>query len=287
MRKILISLLVVGAVGAAAFAASTAFFSDTETSTGNILQAGALDLKIDNTCYYNGQACVLTETNEGEGYFWGGIVKDGNECSCTWRAKDLAAGDVFFDLRDLKPGDWEEDTISLDVDNDAWVCADIKTTANDDSSSTEPELEDGDVEEDPTNDFDGELADELFFWFWYDDGDNVFEEHEVNGVINRGLAKEVLGDAQWAIADSQTGQGPITGGKTVYIGKFFCYGDITPDPVPDNEGVDPTDDSGFDCDGTEVNNVSQTDLLMGDIVFEATQARHQEEFLCNPIKPTE
>ena len=264
-------------VGAGAFA----FFSDTETSTGNILAAGELDLKIDNTCYYNGQAC----TNG----FWGRTpnatpsANATNTCSCTWRPKDLGRGDVFFNFRDLKPGDWEEDTISLEVDNPAWVCLDIKTTADDDVTCTEPEKEDDLTCSEPGLG-QGELADELNFVFWRDDGDNVFEIHEEEGIITRGLASEVLGNTRWALADSSTSDGPIPAGETVYIGKFFCYGDITEAPVA--EGVNPTVASGFECDGEPVNNASQTDLLAGDIVFYAEQARHNDDFLCNPPEPT-
>lgn len=268
------SLLTAGAVGAVAFAATGAFFSDTETSTGNILAAGALDLKIDNTCYYNGQACVDSE--------WVGGPNDGESCSCTWGPKDLEQGDVFFSLRDLKPGDWEEDTISLQVDNPAWVCLDITTTANDDVSCTEPELDDDlscSPEDNPDPGF-GELAEELNFIFWVDDGDNVFEEDEVEGVIAQGLASDILGDARWALADSSTGD-PIPAGETFYIGKFMCFGEITQAPVPDDQGEDPTVNSGFECDGEPVNNASQTDLLEGDIVFYAEQARHNDDFLCN------
>ena len=55
LPKILTSLLVTGVVASSALLISNAFFSDTENSTGNTFQAGELDLKIDNTSYYNGQ----------------------------------------------------------------------------------------------------------------------------------------------------------------------------------------------------------------------------------------
>ncbi len=49
MKKILISLSIVGAVAAIAIGATTAFFSDTETSTGNTFSAGTIDIAIDGT----------------------------------------------------------------------------------------------------------------------------------------------------------------------------------------------------------------------------------------------
>ena len=46
MKKILLSLVTIGVVGAIAAGATSAYFSDTETSTGNTFTAGALDLEL-------------------------------------------------------------------------------------------------------------------------------------------------------------------------------------------------------------------------------------------------
>jgi len=47
MKKILISLSIVGAVAAIAIGATSAYFSDTETSTGNTISAGVIDIVVD------------------------------------------------------------------------------------------------------------------------------------------------------------------------------------------------------------------------------------------------
>ena len=47
MKKIIISLAVIGVVSAIVIGGTIAYFSDTETSTGNMITAGSLDLKID------------------------------------------------------------------------------------------------------------------------------------------------------------------------------------------------------------------------------------------------
>ena len=60
MRKILTSLIVIGILSSGVFSLSQAFFNDTETSTGNVLSAGAIDLKIGNNSFYNGQASGIT-----------------------------------------------------------------------------------------------------------------------------------------------------------------------------------------------------------------------------------
>ena len=79
MKKILLSLTTVGIVAALALGFSGAFFSDTETSTGNVLQAGKVDLLIDNTSYLNG------------------VLNPGT----TWTADNLP-GHLFFNFSDSR-----------------------------------------------------------------------------------------------------------------------------------------------------------------------------------------
>lgn len=163
MKRILISLSLIGTVGVLAAGISSAFFSDTETSLDNTLQAGKLDLKIDNESYYNGVLNVST----------------------TWELDDLT-DQLFFNFLDIKPSDVGEDTISLHVDdNNAWACMSVNMTANDDNTCTEPELLDDTTCEAPGTG-QGELAENLNFIFWADDGDNVLEEGE--GVFKEGSA---------------------------------------------------------------------------------------------------
>jgi len=47
MNRILIALLTIGVVGASAVGSTTAYFTDTETTTGNTFTAGTVDLTID------------------------------------------------------------------------------------------------------------------------------------------------------------------------------------------------------------------------------------------------
>lgn len=59
MKKIIISLSVIGAVAAIVIGATGAFFSDTETSSGNVFTAGTLDLKVDHLfASYDGNQCT-------------------------------------------------------------------------------------------------------------------------------------------------------------------------------------------------------------------------------------
>ncbi len=100
MKKILISVSIIAGVAAIVVGATTAFFSDTETSTGNTFTAGAIDLTVDSQASYNGQSVA----------------------EATWTATDLGAEHKFFNFADVKPGDSGENTISLHVnDKDAWL----------------------------------------------------------------------------------------------------------------------------------------------------------------------
>jgi predicted ribosomally synthesized peptide with SipW-like signal peptide len=284
-------LAIIGVVAGITAGVTVSYFSDTETSTGNTFTAGSIDLKVDNHCWYNGEECVCTNN----GCVWESGPNEGEECFCTWSEKDLKEGDVFFDFADLKPGDWGEDTISLHVhENDAWACAAVKITKNDDVSSVEPELEAGDAQEDPNNDFDGELAQELNFFFWADicdydnrkgegwedypnahEGDNIYQPN-CDIPLMEGPASE-LGQNHWAVytladfdENNVGGEGPLLGSHTYYIGKMWCFGDFQ------------FDDGGniIGCDGADVDNMSQTDEVQGDIMFYAVQSRNNESFEC-------
>ena len=59
MKKIIISMGTIVAVMAIAIGGTMAFFSDTETSTGNMFTAGSIDLKVNQTlASYNGENCI-------------------------------------------------------------------------------------------------------------------------------------------------------------------------------------------------------------------------------------
>lgn len=269
MKKILKSLLVIGAVGIVVIVGTTAFLSDNETSAGNTFVAGAVDLKIDNESYYNGE--ISSET--------------------TFGPSDLDNGLLFINFTDVKPDDEGEDTISIHVNNnDAWLCMDMALTSNDDRSSNNPELKTGDPLEDPNNTWDGELAGLVQMAWWADDGDNVFEigEKYINGGIK--TVKDFFGDDKTFsadLADSTTNiwtnePGSASGDQTYYIGKAWCFGTLTSVPVQPGDYDSPIgpQGSGFVCDGKNLGNESQTDGLTLDIAFRAMQARHNPRFTC-------
>jgi len=279
MNKILLSIATLGVVGAVVAGSTTAIFSDTESSTGNTFTAGAIDLQVDNESYYlqNAQGLMLPHP------------------SATWAQTDLT-NQLFFDFDDVKPGDIGEDTISLHIEtNDAWLCVDLNLTSNDDNDCTEPELQnDGTCVPDNGDEFDGELAQSLNFIFWNDDGDNVLEVGEQ--VLTDGPASNVLNATTWTLADSNmnvfTGQAndPLDGGITHYIGKAWCFGDLTENRLPQDSQTDIGPDQrgpGVSCDGSNENNSTQTDSLKGDITFYAEQSRNNPNFVCGGATATD
>jgi len=275
-KRILLALAMIVVVTAAVIAATGAFFSDTETSTGNTFTAGAIDLKIDSEQHYNGNVC--------EGGVWVGSAPypvEGTACTGTWDITDLTV-EKFFNFNDLKPGDYGENTISIHVDtNDAWMCAAIVNTGEADNTKTEPESlddPDGNAVGEPT----GELDSVLNFFAWVDEGttpgfdngtttdsgegDNVYQSGET--VLGTATAAD-LGDQTWALAEG--GDAPIAAGSTGYIGLAWCMGEF---------------DGNYNCDGSTVDNASQTDSWYTDIAFYVEQSRNNDQFRCEDWKPS-
>ncbi|MEZ4104381.1 MAG: vWA domain-containing protein [Candidatus Paceibacterota bacterium] len=303
MKKIVTSLgMIVFAVALVA-SGTGAFFSDTETSTGNVFTAGALDLKVDSVAHINGLVCFDGAWTDEDIIEWvpeegdtpahlalkdgedidtantayntanpANVPQAGDACAGTWSLTDLEDGvHTFFDFEDVKPGDNGENTISLHVENnDAWMCVDVDITKNDDVSSTEPELESGDVAEDNNDDFDGELAQNMTFFAWADDGDNIWETGEPKLFSNvSGPASDVLGGRTYTLADSTTGT-PFPGATTQYIGLAWCAGTI-----------DASIEGTVTCDGSTMKNEAQTDSMTADIAFRVEQARNNPNFVCD------
>ena len=291
--KILLSASMIAFVGAAAFTGTGAFFSDTETSTGNTFTAGEIDLTVDSVAHYNGLVCFNDEWVPEGAVLWNedteqleavGNTPDaisefnsnnpehfpqaGDECNGTWALTDLGPTNTFFNYGDLKPGDDGENTLSLHLDtNDGYVCAIISNLVDDDNGCTEPESEDGDTSCGDPGVGEGELSSELHFFAWADDGDNIWENGEQELFSNtEGSASDVIGGVSYPLFTPQTQA--MSAGSTTYIGLYWCYGNIT---VGANT---------LSCDGSSSTNLTQTDSMTADISFYVEQARHNENFTC-------
>ncbi|RME29579.1 hypothetical protein D6792_03890 [Candidatus Parcubacteria bacterium] len=273
--RLLLAVVSVVCIGGVVVGSTGAFFSDTETSEGNTFAAGEIDLKVANTSYATNAAGNLAASP-----------------STSWGYDDALG--LFFNFNDVKPGDYGEDTIRLTVNtNPAWLCGYVTVTDNRDATCNDPELED-DPSCDPNGTLNGELAQNLSVLWWADDGDNVLESDEEVITLAR------LGDAPVGmqlpitLADS-TGNiwntnGPVEPGVEHAIGKGWCFGEISLNPVTQDglatEGP-LTRGTGFSCDGSHIDNAPQTDKVMLNVTFYAEQARHNGEFVCaGAVEPT-
>lgn len=92
MKKIILNLVVIFALGAAGFGVTKAIFTDTETSVGNIFTAGILDLSV------NTLNPITTE------HFALSNVKPGDNGSYTFNFKNegtVDAGHLYLDVANL------------------------------------------------------------------------------------------------------------------------------------------------------------------------------------------
>lgn len=296
-RIILGLILIVGAGGALA-SGTNAFFSDTESSTGNMFTAGDIDLKIDNDSYYNGNRCTNVGTTENPDFQWAGeseFPEPGTDCSTSFPPSDLDNGLLFFNFTDIKPSDDGEDTISIHAgSNEAYACLDMALTSNDDNSTVEPETDAGDTAEDVNNTWDGELAQNLQMFWWADDGDNVYEIGEnsiTEGVLS---VSAMFGEDETftaTLADSEENiwgeLGGIPGNQTRYIAKAWCFGTLAMTPLPDSSDTGPQTRPGFfSCDGSAQSNITQTDGITLDVAFRAIQTRNNNQFQCDGVDET-
>lgn len=271
MKKILLSVGSILFTAAILAGGTGAFLADTETSTGNTFASGVIDLKIDNESYVTNDAGALVFSS-----------------STSWALSPLA-GKLFFNFLDVKPGDIGEDTISLHVNNNnAWACMAVNVTGTPENGQNEPEA----LVDTTSGLNDGELQNHLNFAFWADDGDNVYEQGE--RVFKQGLAKDIFNGQNWALADSVTNiwattTAPIPGNTVRYIGKAWCFGSTTPNALAqDGKGKVGNNGplvrgTGFQCSGTTVGNIVQSDGIKADVSFSVAQSRNNAGFICGGV----
>lgn len=282
MKKILYSLLVAGGVGGLAFGATQAWFSDRETSVGNTFVAGKVDLTIDSTAHYDGLVCTDR--------LWvldGSLAENalprhellGQQCEGTWPAGNLT-NEKFWNLSDVKPGDYGENTISMHVENNpVWACIDVSNMQNNENGCNNPETKVPDLTcGDPGAGL-GELAQNIRFTAWSDANcDNVWAGNPTEPLLftnQQGPASDVLNGRTYALADSTHGPGPLPASTEQHpntcIGLQWCAGTMTINPI----------DHTITCDGSTMGNDTQTDSLTADVAFRVEQSRNNPNFICS------
>lgn len=265
LARILGSMAMIVFAGAVAAGATGAFFSDTETSTGNTFTAGALDLQIDNESFVTNSIGVLEASP-----------------NTSWTLSDPMG--LFFNFSALQPVAMGEDTISIHVnDSDSWACMAAKVTSTPENGQNESEA----AVDATTGTNEGELQSHLEFAFWADDGDNVFEDNE--SVLWTGSAGSLFDGSWQAIADATGpafyGNTPLTGDLTVHVAKAWCFGNLAEAAVPDDAETDPVTRgaTGFTCVSDEAEDEAQSDGVLADVSFYATQSSNNSSFECSSL----
>ncbi len=173
-----------------------------------------------------------------------------------WSEKDLEEGDKFFNFNDIKPGDWGTNVISLHVyDNDAFTCVFPHGIEESENGMTEPEEEDDTTEG-------GDLGGVLKFFAWVDNGDGEYDAGDEAVIAGPGAS---FADA-WNPEEIS-----LTASTTAYLGLAWCAGTQT-----NNDGE-------IECDGSTVDNASQSDSLIADITAYAVQQRNNADFSCADV----
>jgi len=201
----------------------------------------------------------------GSNAFRNGIPVPGS----TWTLKDLVPGtDKFFNLANVMPGDSGKATISMHVESrqsGAWLCLDFSSLQSDDNGVNEPE-----EDADPNGAASGELANEMEFFAWRDDGDDDFEAGEAPLFDGPQSASEALNEKTYAVADALSGS-PVETGGTRAIGIAWCAGNLEV-----NLGT-----AQLSCDAGALGNEAQTDSLSVDVSIRAALEREQPTFTCS------
>lgn len=227
-----------------------AYVSETTGSTFGHFTAGGIDLKIDSKSWYNGKTVP----------------------SATWAMKNLTpTADKFFNFPDIKPGDFGCEVISMHVQKgEAWLCLDFKNYGSSDNSLNEPE---GLV--DPNGLSKGELADNLQFFGWVDNGDNTYKpgERVLFGTSTK-AASSVLNNKSYSIGDYKNGKS-CKQNDSRYVGMCWCAGILT---VNAQTGT-------MSCDGSQLGNIAQTDSMTLDVGIRALSSTGDPKFLCTPETP--
>jgi predicted ribosomally synthesized peptide with SipW-like signal peptide len=188
--------------------------------------------------------------------------------NCTlWGEKDLAPGDQFFNIDDVKPGDRGINVISLHVyDNDAWACLFIHDKEDAENVMYPIEEKAGDTTEDV-----GELSKYIEVFGWNDKNQNGVFEPLTEEVLFDGLLSEDV--TSLPIADSLHGT-KLDPEIVEFVGLAWCAGTQTVDLSTGN----------IACGGGSMGNDAQSDSLEASLTVYTEQHRNNIGFECEDVE---
>jgi len=109
MKKILLSIMTIALVGSVAFGATKAYFSDTETSTGNTFTAGTLDLNVDGD-------------NVNVVKFTVGNMRPGNQPKGKFILANVGSINGYLDLENITVTGYENICLDPEIDSGDSTC---------------------------------------------------------------------------------------------------------------------------------------------------------------------
>ncbi|SFH31809.1 SipW-cognate class signal peptide [Halorubrum aquaticum] len=249
-RNALIGLGTVGAASAGAGLGTSAYFSDQEEFTGNMMTAGELDLAVDY---------VVHEDQGSAGSYTVNSIT--NEVNGTDPGEDLTVnGDgtaMSQNLSDVKPGDHGHSYFCFTIDDNPayiWACGELVSTSE--NGYTEPEPEDDNGE--------GELEEKIEVDVTYCYLNDQGEQTDTGDTIFSGSLREVLERLQAGLPlDGSANGDAAAGDQAAFAG------------TSGEDGDNPC--LCFDWElPTTVGNVIQGDSLEFDLSFHAVQSRHND-----------
>jgi len=267
MKKIITSVGMIVFAGALVAGGTGAFFSDTETSTGNVFTAGSIDLSLGSD---------TSSTNDANGVEVTNVLLANN------------SGRSLFNFTDLKPGDDGAVVFNLMVtSNPSYLCADTALMVGEENLIVDPEADAGDNTYGAGQ---GELQNYIQF--------ATFADFDLDGLYDAGV--EPVNVNQYAggsigftnaqidaagnvpVADTTSPNtwltiASLTPGTEYGAGMLYCFGNFTTSGTLNTTQV-------IGCDGGPIGayNDAQTDSAVGSITFSAVQTRNNEEFTCQP-----
>ncbi|MBI4068282.1 hypothetical protein HY413_02650 [Candidatus Kaiserbacteria bacterium] len=242
--------------GAVAAGATGAFFSDTETSTGNTFTAGEIDLSIGSQ---------FSSASNGNGLFTPAADNDGR---------------TLYTFDDLKPGDSGQGSFQVSVtSNESYLCARSTVDGMPENTINEAETDALDTTDGPNE---GELQNYLQF--------AIFNDANGNGAFDTGeplnVNQDLPGDGNGFTAQEMAAAGWIPAADTTFPNTWLIQTSLTPDTTY-NAGFMycfGNFDSNGAClmpAGSQDN--AQTDGLSGSIEFQAIQTRNNPDFQCTSL----
>jgi predicted ribosomally synthesized peptide with SipW-like signal peptide len=249
-RRVLGGLGAIGVASAGAGLGTSAYFSDTESFTGNMMTAGELDLAVDYVVHEDqgsaGEYTINSFTDQVNGDPAGeDLTLNGDGTAMSQQ------------LDDVKPGDSGYSYFCFTIDDNPaymWACGEL--TASNEHGYTEPEPED--------NNGEGELEEAIEVEVTYCTLNDQGEHQSGGDTIFTGTLDELLVELQSGLMLDGTGDGSATpGNQTPFEGT----------------GGSPDDNSCVCIDWvlpTSVENEIQGDSLEFDLSFHAVQSRHND-----------